>query len=126
MKIPNCLDRTSFPYFVRGLFEGDGHFHILQTGLKDGLLTGGFSSANKTFLVNLQSKLKKYASIVGGSIYTNKAGVSCLKFGHHDSILLGKYMYEDHPEGGILTRKYDLWKISCQRKPKIKLKRWAA
>jgi intein-encoded DNA endonuclease-like protein len=78
MLMPN-VPVDLFSHFVRGYFDGDGHVSICKyqragrTG-KSVTIISGFTSGSKKFLSKLQILLKKYARIVGSSLYRKEEG----------------------------------------------------
>lgn len=85
--------------FVRGYFDGNG----TVTRIKGNRLNLTLEGRPKAFLRSLLQLLKEEAGVTGGSFDD-----SCmsLKFGKHDTIKLGKYMYQNNSEL-YLKRKKD-------------------
>ena len=87
------------PDFIRGFFDGDGSIW----NIKGGRINTAFACASENFIYPLWNILKEKAGIQGGSYSKNNIS---LRFGKRDSILLGKYMYQNNPEI-FLKRKRD-------------------
>lgn len=87
------------PDFVRGFFDGDGSIW----NIKGGRVNSSFACASPDFIYPLWDVLKEKAGIKGGSY--SRQNIS-LRFGKKDTILLGKYMYQNDPEI-FLKRKRD-------------------
>lgn len=91
------IPKEYLPDFIRGYFDGDGCACLC----KNNRIQTGFTSGSPAFLEELHKILKIEAGITGGSL----SGFQ-LSFGKRDSLLLGKYMYENNPEL-YLKRKRD-------------------
>jgi hypothetical protein len=98
LKFPDVPNQY-LPDFIRGYFDGDGC--IMR--LKGNRINSAFTCGSKIFLEQLLSLLKQYAGVQGGSFDDSCAS---LKFGKRDSLLIGKFMYQNNPEL-YLKRKRD-------------------
>lgn len=98
VKFPQ-VPKDFLPDFIRGYFDGNG----CVMRLKGNRLNSAFTCGSKSFSKSLLRLLKEEAGITRGSFDD-----SCmsLKFGKHDTIKLGKYMYQNNPEL-YLKRKKD-------------------
>jgi len=85
-------------HFVRGYFDGDGHVSISEYNRsgrkkKSKTIISGFTSGSKDFLKNLHKILKRYANILGGSLYYKEA--YRLSFSVQDSKRLQTFLYKN-------------------------------
>jgi len=96
-KMPNKY----LSHFTRGYFDGDGNVNICTYQRKNRLnrlstvLLSGFTCGSEKFVKALKSHLKKFAHILGGTLYySNKA--YRLYFSINDSKKLYDFMYKNH------------------------------
>ncbi len=87
------------PDFIRGFFDGDG----CAMRIKEGRINTAFTCADEKFLNIVWDILKTKAGVQGGSHDKNSYS---LKFGKRDSLLIGKYIYQNNPDL-FLKRKRD-------------------
>lgn len=83
------VPKEYLPDFIRGYFDGDG-CACLRKGNR---LQASFVGDSPKFLSKLHQILKEEAKVTGGS-----QPEWSLNFGKRDSILLGKFMYQNNPE----------------------------
>jgi intein-encoded DNA endonuclease-like protein len=107
-KLPN-IPTEYIGSFVRGYFDGDGHVttSIYKRKTRKNKLArvilSGFTSANRSFLVELHRILKKYAHIRGGSLFFSKG--HRLTFSKKDTLALYDFLYKDISTDLYLPRK---------------------
>lgn len=106
LALPN-IPNEFFNDFTRGYFDGDGNVWTgtIHKDRKKKTLSihTAFTSCSKSFLIDLQSKLRRYG-MSGGSIYC-KSSAFCLKYSVKDSIALYGLMYRDNEKKLFLKRK---------------------
>ncbi len=109
LKLP-IIPKKYFNHFVRGYFDGDGNVSIpnyIRADRKNKLsitLLAGFTSGSKEFLIELHSKLKTLAGIVGGTLCYHD-GAFRLFFSVRDSVKLYEFMYAREDELFLLRKK---------------------
>lgn len=105
--------------FVRGYFDGDGNilYRVYQRRNRISPtkhLRCVFTSCSKRFLVSLHNQLKKYTLLRGGSLFFS-GGAYRLAYAAHDSILLGKFMYDNVVPLLYLKRKYKYFILASRK-----------
>lgn len=102
VKFPQ-IPREFLHDFIRGYFDGDGC--VMRR--KGGLLNTAFTCGSYEFLSQLWEILKQEAGVTGGSY-----DKSCytVRFGNKDSLLIGKYLYQDNPELFLIRKKSFFYK----------------
>ncbi|MFZ2975672.1 MAG: LAGLIDADG family homing endonuclease [Candidatus Moraniibacteriota bacterium] len=109
IKFPEIPERY-ISHFVRGYFDGDGNVSMpnyIRADRKNKLSTtllSGFTSGSKKFLIELHSKLKALAGIVGGTLCYH-GGAFRLFFSVKDSAKLYEFMYAREDELFLLRKK---------------------
>ena len=96
-------------HFVRGYFDGDGHCSFFQSKRKDRasfrkVVLSGFTSGSRDFLKTLKDKLKKYASIDGGTLHYHRG--YRLIYSTGNSKKLYQFIYNEIDHLIYLERKY--------------------
>jgi len=110
--LPNVPQKYFF-HFVRGYFDGDGHIAIASYARKDRknkkteTILSGFTSSNKEFLKDLHSRLKRFAHLLGGSLFYNKG--YRLSFLVNDTLALYKFIYKGDIGNLYLERKKEIF-----------------
>lgn len=104
------VPQAFLPHFIRGYFDGDGHCSFVVYQKKDRprparIVFSGFTSGSEKFLRELQSILKKYAGITGGSLHFGSNSYR-LTFGIANSRKLFNFMYSDSESSIYLLRKF--------------------
>ena len=84
--------------FIRGYFDGDG----CVMRLKNNRLNSAITSGSKEFLDKMLEILHDKAYLQGGSYDISSKSI---RFGKRDTILLGKFMYQDDPKLFLLRKK---------------------
>jgi intein-encoded DNA endonuclease-like protein len=106
--LPN-VPQKYLSHFVRGYFDGDGHVAIASYTRKDRknkktkTILSGFTSSNKEFLKSLHYSLKKFARLIGGSLFYNKG--YRLSFSVNDTLALYRFIYKGKTDNLYLKRK---------------------
>lgn len=108
--IPSCITDELFPYFLLGVWDGDGSWHIVE---EYGWLCAGLCCTNKQFLIDIKERLERLNIVKGGGLCTqnreNFKTLYNLVFRHADSIALGDYLYKQNISPIKLGRKYEVY-----------------
>ena len=107
------IPQKYFSNFTRGYFDGDGTVVYSQYFCKARnkyrkYLQCGFISGSETFLQALSNRLKKEASILGGSLHLLKGGYR-LFYSTRDTLKLYHFMYDNLDGNLFLKRKQKIF-----------------